>query len=323
MSALPAVSASPAFRRLALLLAATLMAAMAFSAAARAEPVQEFGFQIKDIAPGGAYTIVFRANSFDTTGAPPPLVTENNLRLAAGVTIRPEFLKKDYQCNVEHVRDALLAREPGRPYTQRLENLAATLKRTRKTIRPGLAPGVETCIRAQVGRGSVLADARPSFVDPAPANLFIYLAKPTVKGAKAALGVLVVLDEKSVFFKNNPFLQTLRLTFTVNIFDEPTPDGLYGYKLVLPGGGAAGVRVSLAEIQVTTPGLSQVKKTVTCLKKRKGKCVKKKVTTKKTFWLTQPACPTTGQLGFEAFYKYETGATTTKTGQIPCPLFKL
>lgn len=309
--------------RLALALSALLLAALALSPAAQADPVQQFSIGLTDIKPAGRFTVVFRANSFDTTGAPPPLVIENSVRLAAGLTIRKEFLNKDYWCNVEKVRDALLAPDPGKRYTARLTNLAATLKRTRKRIRPGLEPGVKTCIRAQVGRGTVLADARPSFADPAPANLFLYLAKPTAKGAKAALGVLVVLAEDSDFYKNNPFLQSLRLVFTVNIFDDPTPDGRFGYRLQLPGGGAGGVRVSLAELEVKTPGVSQERKTVTCRQKRKRRCVKRNVSSKKLFWLTQPACPATGRLPFEAFYKYETGLTTTLGTALPCPRFQL
>ncbi len=300
-----------------------VLALLGLASVAHAEPVQEFNFQIKNIKKDGRYTLVFRSNSFDTTGEPPPLVTDNTVRLAAGVKIRREFLKKDYQCKADNVRDALLAPDGNRSYTKRLTNLAATLKRTRKRIRKGLERGVKTCIRAQVGRGRVLADVRPTFADPAAADLFLYLAKPTKKGAVAAMGVLVVLDENSIFVKNNPFFKTLRLTFTVNIFNDPTPDGRFGYRLDLPGGGAAGVRVSLAEVEVTTPGITRVKRTVKCLRRKKGKCVKKKVLKKQNiFWITEPTCPASSLLDFEAFYKYETGQETTKTAQLPCPRFK-
>ena len=309
--------------RLALALSALLVAALALTPAAQAEPVQQFSVGLTDIKPAGRFTVVFRANSFDTTGAPPPLVTENSVRLAAGLSIRKEFLNKDYWCNVDKVRQALIAPDPGKLYTERLSNLAATLKRTRTVIRPGLEPAIRTCIRSQVGRGTVLADARPTFADPAPANLFLYLTKPTAKGAKAALGVVVVLAEGSDFYKNNKFLQTLRLIFTVNIFDEPSADGRFGYRLKLPGGGAGGVRVSLAELEVKTPGISKDVKTTTCLSKLKGKCVKRKVTSKKLFWLNQPKCPMTGTLPFEAFYKYETGLTTNLATELPCPRFQL
>ena len=116
--------------------------------------------------------------------------------------------------------------------------------------------------------------------------------------------------------------KSLRLIYTVNLFEDPTPDGLYGYRLDLPAPGTSGVRVSLAELTVKTPGITEVKQTVTCLRKKKGKCVKRKVTKTNTFWLNKPTCPVSGQLGFEAFYTYETGAATTKTVQVPCPRFE-
>ena len=319
MPALPTVMRSAR----ALLLALALGAPLALPALAAADPVQEANVQLQKVQADGRYTVVFSANSYDTTGAPPPLVTANTLRLASGIAIKPEFLTKKYQCKVEDVRDALLAPEPTISYQKRLENLAATLKRTRKAIKPGLEPKVKRCIDAEIGSGTVLADTRAAgFTDDAPAHLFLYLAKPTVKGAKAAFGVLVVLDENSAFIKNNPFLKSLRLVYTVNIFEDPTPDGLYGYRLDLPAPGKVGVRVSLAELTVKTPGITEVKQTVTCLKKKKGKCIKRKVTKTNNFWLTKPTCPASGQLGFEAFYEYETGAKTTKTVQVPCPRFE-
>ena len=301
-----------------------LMAAfMSLTAVAGADPVQEFNVQIKDIKPDGRYTIVFTANSYDTTGEQPPLVTDNIFRFAAGVKIRPEFLTKDYQCDVDRVREALLVADGNLNYTQRLRNLAASLKRTRAKLPAATAKDVETCVRAQIGEGNVVADVRPVFKDPVPANFFVYLAKPKAKGADAAFYVLVVLDENGWLWKESPFLRTFRLPLLINLFDEPSADGRFGYKLILPGGGAAGVRASVAELRVTTPGLTQVKKTVTCLTKKKGKCTKRKVTSKKLFWLTQPRCPASGQLGFESFYKYETGLSETRTVELPCPRFQL
>jgi hypothetical protein len=306
-----------------LALTVTLAAAtLALPTLASADPVQEVNVQLQNIKPDGRYTVVFSANSFDTTGAPPPLVTANTVRLPAGIRIKPQFLTSKYQCKVEDVRDALVTPE-SISYQKRLENLAATLRRTRKKLTPKIAKGVEKCIGAAIGSGTVLADTRAAgFADPAPAHLYLYLAKPTVKGAKAAFGVLVVLDENSDFIKHNEFLKSLRLVYTVNIFDDPTPDGLYGYRLDLPAPGKVGVRVSLAELTVKTPGITDVKQTVTCLRKKKGKCAKRKLTKTSTFWLDKPTCPASGQLGFQAYYQYETGATTTQTVQVPCPRFE-
>jgi hypothetical protein len=312
-----------AARTAALALALVVAALVSAASVALAEPVQEVNVQLANIKPDGRYTVVFSANSYDTSGAPPPLVTKNTVRLPAGISIKPQFLSKQYQCKVEDVRDALLVSEPF-SFKRRLDNLPATLKRTRKKLTPKIAKGVEKCIPAEIGKGSVLADTRAAgFTDDAPAHLFLYMAKPTAPGAKTAFGVLVVLDENSNFIKNNPFLKSLRLIYTVNIFDDPTPDGLYGYRLDLPAPGTSGVRVSLAELTVRTPGITAVKSTAKCLlKNKKRKCVKRKVTKTSTFWVEKPTCPASGQLSFEAFYQYETGAATTKTVQIPCPRFE-
>ena len=49
-----------------------LISLAAGAASASAEPVQDFGVQLKDVTADGRYTIVFTSNSFDTTGDAPP-----------------------------------------------------------------------------------------------------------------------------------------------------------------------------------------------------------------------------------------------------------
>ncbi|HMS63287.1 MAG TPA: hypothetical protein PKD63_13485, partial [Solirubrobacteraceae bacterium] len=58
-----------------ILVSALLLALLSPAAIAQAAPVQEFNVQLKDVKPDGRYTIVFTANSFDTSGEPPPLLT--------------------------------------------------------------------------------------------------------------------------------------------------------------------------------------------------------------------------------------------------------
>jgi hypothetical protein len=107
---------------------------------------------------------------------------------------------------------------------------------------------------------------------------------------------------------------------TASFLNDPTPDGLYGYKLFLPVGPVNGFHVSIAELAVKTTGLSILKGT--CLKEnRRGRCVKRQ---KKTlFWFTQPKCPPSGQLSFEAFYGYDPPQPdVTQTITLPCPNFR-
>lgn len=303
------------------LLATVLLAFLALPPSAVGEPVQDFNVQLKDIKKDGRYTIVFTANSYDTTGAPPPLITDNTLRVAAGVKIRKDFLNKRYQCDADDVRQGLLAPDGRRNYTARLSKLGATLKRTRKKMPKDVAAGVKVCARAQIGSGHVVADVRPVFKEPVPANFFVYLAKPTAKGADAAFTVLVVLDEKGWLWRDSPTLRTFRLAFTINMFYEPTKDGRFGYRVVLPDGGTGGVRASVAELQVVTPGISKTKRTVKCLTRKRGRCTKKKTTKERIFWLTRPKCPASGLLDFESDYKYENGFQETKKVALPCPRF--
>jgi hypothetical protein len=91
---------------------------------------------------------------------------------------------------------------------------------------------------------------------------------------------------------------------------------------VLPSGPINGIQISVAEVHVTTTGLSLTKKKTKCLKRKGGKCVKKKVKKTNLFWFTQPKCPAGGQLSFQAFYGYATSPDETKTISIPCPKFK-
>ena len=64
--------------------------------AALAEPVQQFNVQLKNVTADGRYSVVYTSNSFDTTGdAPPGAQPRPSLRLAKGMTIKPEFLQPE------------------------------------------------------------------------------------------------------------------------------------------------------------------------------------------------------------------------------------
>ena len=90
--------------------------------------------------------------------------------------------------------------------------------------------------------------------------------------------------------------------------------------MVLPTG--SGLRISVAELKVTAPGITKTTVKKTCLTKRKGKCVKSKATTTRQFWLTSRPARPTGQVTFRSDYGYETGLATQKTIQVPCPRFQ-
>ena len=307
-------------RRLLVLFA---LGALLTPASAFAEPVQEFSFQLRDVKADGRYKLVFTSRSYDTTGGQPPLVDENYIRLPPGVKLRGAFLGKSYRCEVGQLRASLEdTPEDGMTFTERIKNLKATLGRVRSKLDAASLANFETCVRAQVGTGTAVIDARPYFKDPIPTNILLFLARGTEPKAVASFGIMAVPDETVPVVRDNKAISGNHSTFNTNIFDDPTPDGLYGYRMNLPSGPIAGLRLSISELSVTTAGLSAIKQKVTCTKRRRGRCVARKVTRTRVFWLTKPTCPASGAgLGFLAYYKFENGLTSTKTTTVPCPSF--
>jgi hypothetical protein len=137
-------------------------------------------------------------------------------------------------------------------------------------------------------------------------------------GAVAAFAIVGIPDETYPVVRENLTVRETVPTVIVNIYSEPTPDGLYDYKMVLPTGPINGIRISVAEVNVTTTGITHTKKR--CTRKRRGRCVKSKI--KRTFWFSEPPCPPSGQLSFEAFYGYKNEPDQLKKVTIPCPDFR-
>ena len=292
-------------------------------AIAQADPVQEFSFQLKDVKKDGRFTAVFRSRTYDTSGAQPPALTSNYLRLPAGAKFNSVFRNKRYYCDADKLlKDLQAAPETNMPFYRRVDNLKSTLKRIKSRLDRKAIKNIEVCAGAEVGRGSVDVDARPLFNELIPAKIYLFFSKGTEPGALASFGILGIPDETSPVVKNNPIIATTRVVVHTNWFNDPTSDGLYGYKLVLPAGPIAGVRITVTRVEVTSKGLTQIKKKRTCVKRKRGKCTKRKVKKTLKFWFTPPTCPPSGQLSFLAFYAYETGLQTTKTIQLSCPNFR-
>jgi hypothetical protein len=280
-----------------------LLVVLAFGATvALADPVQQFDVQVKDITAGGRYSVVFTSNSFDTTGGPPPALTQASLRLPKGIAIRPEFLKPDRLCQAGKLRGILLDNLPaGASYKQMLGNLPAAEKRIGGKLNAGARQIVESCRKAYFGSGSVVVDARPLYADPVPGLLYLFLAKPTAKGAVAGIGVVALYDRGSPLAQMNPRVADLTPAFTLNIFNDPTPDGRYGYRVKLLPERVNSLRLSVAELRVESRGI---------------------VASNGDFWASAPRCPASGKLGFKADYSYATGQHTSSVSQVPCPRFK-
>jgi len=299
--------------------AVTVLASLCVVAVAEGVVVQDFSFQIRDIKSGGRFTVIFDSHSYDPSGGIPPSLNANYIRLPKGPTVRPQFKKSKYYCNAKKLVDQVrMDKGNGRftPYMNNLLKGKPTPPKNAKSL-------IKTCRYARIGTGRVLVDARPYAADPIPADLMMFWTKPD-KGAAATFSIVGIPDERAPIVANNPTIRETTPVINASFFNDPTPDGLYGYKLVLPTGPINGIHISVAEVHVTTTGLSLTKKKSTCVKRKGKRCVKKKVKKTNLFWFTTPKCPASGTFSFQAFYSYDAGAAPaeTKTITIPCPKFK-
>jgi hypothetical protein len=273
------------------LASSAVLAALIVAASASAEPVQEFSFQIKDVRSGGRFTVAYTSRNYDTTGAVPTSPNEFHLRLPAGAKLRREFLTKRVFCNVKK------------------------LDRTRDP---------RSCRRSQIGTGLVQVDARPFITELIPADLWLFLAKGTTRRAVASLAILGKQDQSAPVVRDIPVVRNFRAPIVfMNLLDDPTPDGRYGYKLVFgnsPSDGT-GASFSIAETKVVNTGFSLTTRKRVCAARRHGKCTKKVVRKRKVFWFTPPTCPASGKVSFEAFFGYATLPDVTKVTELSCPRF--
>jgi hypothetical protein len=292
---------------------AVLISLGAVAAVAQGAVVQEFSFQVKDIRTWGGYTVVFSSRSYDPSGGIPAELDQNYLRLPKGATVPKVFRSKKYYCEAKKLVDKVRLEKGSGRFTPYLEKLLKGRKKQPRSAKNL----VDVCRFARIGKGRVLVDARPFEERPIPADLQMFWTKPA-PGAVAAFAIVGIPDETFPVVKENPTVRETVPTINANFYSEPTANGLYDYKLVLPTGPINGIRISVAEVKVTTTGITHIKRT--CAKKRRGKCVKRK--TKRTFWFTEPPCPPSGQLSFEAFYGYKTEPDQLKTISIPCPDFR-
>ncbi|HMJ04533.1 MAG TPA: hypothetical protein VK506_16445 [Conexibacter sp.] len=300
--------------------------ALGAPAAALAEPVQQFSFQVKDIKPGGRFTLIFNARTFDTTGAPPPSPIQNYLRIPAGATLRREFRSRRYFCDGPRLRTAIDIYDfrPG-SFNARVANLKPLIRqfaRSRDPAERRQLANAQACDRGRIGGGTARIDARESFptIDQLiRATFSTFLSRPTEPGAVAGFTVLGAADEDQEIVRRRSFevITGVHAALNANFFNDPT--GPYGYRLDLPRGEVNGFKVSIAELNATTKGLTILRGT--CLKQnRRGRCVRRQRRT--IFWFTTPPCPANNLFSIEQFYGYSDPALNdTQTIQLACPRF--
>ena len=287
---------------------AALLALLALGVpAALAEPVQQFSIQLKDLTADGRYSVVYTSNAFDTTGEAPPALEEASLRLAKGMTIRPGV----------PASPAGSATPPSSPATCSRTRPKGRRTRRRWTPSPPARPHredsvtktaratVATCRKAFLGRGTAIVDGRPRYPAPIPAKFSLFLTKPTAKGAVAGIGVLSHYDKTSPIAVNELRYTVLQPIFTLNVFNDPTPDGLYGYRLRLLTERTSGFRFSVAELRVESKGI-----------------VGPGSSGPKTFWATPPTCPASGKVPVQGRLHVRGGQKRASRIKVPCPRFR-
>jgi hypothetical protein len=267
--------------------ASALLAFLCVVAVAQAAVVHDFSIELRDVKPYGAATIHLTEKIYDTTGAVPPAALEGTAWLPKGISIRPRFLRKPYVCDLQQLRET---KDP------------------------------RVCRRARVGTGRALIDIRPLLAEPFPVDVQLFLAKAKDKDAVASYGVFGIPDQRAPIVKNNPGIRGARALLIGTIFNDPTPDGLYGYRIEDPFI-QLGLKFRVAEAEATIRGLTITKRVRTCVRRRRSgsRCRKTKSKLKRIFWVTPPDCPASRKLSWKADLTLEGGISLSTVRETPCP----
>jgi hypothetical protein len=185
-----------------------------------------------------------------------------------------------------------------------------------------------TCKHARLGTGRALvqifgANNADLFGEPIPATLYFFLAKPMTRGAVASMLNLGIPDPSAPVVKKYPVIQANKPVLKIDLFNDPTPDGVFGYRFELPVS-ILGLKFSALKVDSTFPGLTFRKRVRGCVRPRAAgtaRCRKRTSRVKKIFWAGPPKCPASRMLTFLASYQYVALPQSTVTHQVPCLQF--
>jgi hypothetical protein len=307
-------------------LAATVVTALAgISAGALAQPAQQLSFYWTHAGSPSKVGFHFTLHTYDTTGAVPPPLTDYYVRLPLGAAVRREFTTPRYACDGPALRDALNAQLSGIPFTRQIADLRPfmrSLEHSRSHADRVALANAKVCERARVGGGTAQIDGRgitPVLSELIPAHFALFLSHGTVPGAIVGFTILGAADENSPLVRRYPVVAAVHAALQGNVVNDPTPDGLYGLKVLLPKGPINGLQVSIAEVTATIHGLTIAKGT--CLKRgAHGRCTSRARTDINSFVV--PRCPPSGQLLAQLFAGYAPPTpSVTTTFTVPCPAF--
>lgn len=292
---------------------------------AHAEPVQQFTFQVAQARVDAPASFHMKMRVFDTTGAVPPTLEQSYVRLPRGVDVRREFLDGRWFCDGPALRDALDRHPSATPFTRRIANLRPFIRELARGGRRdrGALANARTCERARLGGGTGLIDARNVvrvFTEPIPVRFTAFLSRGERPGATAGFAILGAAAEDAPIARRYPALAGVHAALDVSFMPDPTPDGLYGYKVLLPTGPINGFAVSVAEVDATVRSLLLPKGS--CRRRGAGgRCTARRRTALSSFVV--PACPPSGSLSAELFSAWAPPTPSlTTTLQLPCPSYR-
>ncbi len=310
-----------------MLLAAVAVTAVAgICAAALAQPAQQLSFHWANVTAGSSRVMFdFTLQTYDTTGAVPPPLTDYYVRLPRGASVRRQFLVPRYQCNGPALRDALDAHPSGIPFTRQIADLRPfirSLVHSRSRADRAAVANATVCERSRVGGGTAQIDARhvtPVLSQLVPVRFAVFLSRGTAPGSIGGFAILGAAEEGSPIVQRFPVLAGVHAALAGSILNDPTPDGLYGYKLLLPKGRINGLDVSIAEVSASLHGLTIARGT--CLKRNgRGRCTARQRADLDSFVL--PQCPPSGLLSALLYAGYAPPTPSLSTEiRLPCPTF--
>lgn len=300
------------------------MAIFGLCGIARAEPVQQFTFQVQS-PRAGDLSAFMHLRRYDTTGLVPPTPTNFSMRLPHGVAFNPAFLTSRYLCDGEALRDTLDAHLSGEPFVRRLERLGAFARELERSGRKRdlkALPNVLACARGRLGSGKGLIDAREAvavLTDPIPFHFSIFLSRGLTSSAVGGFAVLGAADEQAPIVRKYPVVAGVHAAVTENVFSEPTPDGLFGLRLEINTGPINGFQLSIAEIEVTVRSL-RLRKGACVARGRGASCTRRQRTDEALFAV--PRCPASGHFSAQLDTVYpELTPRATTTVEVPCPRY--
>ncbi|MEX0993094.1 MAG: hypothetical protein WDZ37_03765 [Solirubrobacterales bacterium] len=181
------------------------------------------------------------------------------------------------------------------------------------TARLELTSDPNVCATARFASGEILLDARPDIAEAIPTDLFLFLTKPREVGAKATVAVLVVSNQRTPVYESQVLYGSLF-----------TDSGKFGYRLVLPTTIRPllpGLRLSLAELNLTVPGLTLTRRVKSCARKSAGTAKRCTSKSSKLFWTKVPRCTKSKKVTFAADYQFDTAAPIFRQETVKCTRF--